>query len=296
MHKASLIRASRKVCFLSGPPSAKRIMRDVRSTLIDLDVIVRTADEIATGNNLAESLIDAVTSADFVCIAMSATRPSLAVMYEAGIAAGSERPLIVVVDAKAADDLPTQLISGSVIRYKPGMSEVLRDTLQAYVKQVQPAAVQHILSKTTLTDFSVTDRQHRPSLDSVLEERVAARLEAAGALVARERRLAGNLRPDIITTFPQLSPEFNPIIVEVKGAFTWRSPSADTIAQVRNYLRAARARLGLIVYESRDQMPRTDIHESLGILILSMDDLDEWGNQRLLDEITSLRNKVVHSA
>jgi hypothetical protein len=240
----------RKVCFLSGSPSARKIMADVRSILSELDVMVWGADDIPTGSNIAKTLTDAVLSADFVCIAISGSKPSLAVMYEAGVAAGSQRPVVVVANARVADNLPTQLISGLIIRYKADSSEFLRENLRAYVQQVQPMAARFEFDWRSGAYIIRSNSFRESRLDTRVEERVAARLEQAGALVSQENRLAQNLRPDIIATFPELGPEFNPIIVEIKSAPTYREHTDVAIKQVRDYLRAADAKLGLIVYDS----------------------------------------------
>jgi hypothetical protein len=268
-------------------------MRDVREALIGLDVIVQTADEIPSGAEISVAILDALKSADFVCVAISA-KPSSSVMFEAGLASGLGRPLLVVADAGVADGLPVDIMRAPVIRYKSGMTQILRENLSAYVNRVQPVAVQHLLNEEVVVEFAaLPPRAPKIGRNSRVEEHVASRLEAAGALVASESRLPGNLRPDIVATFPGLGTEFNPIIVEVKDS---RSQGDDSVTmQVRNYLKAARARLGVIVDQSRVQAPATRIYESTGILYVTANDLDAWDNDRLLDELTRLRNKVVHS-
>ena len=101
------------------------------------------------------------------------------------------------------------------------------------------------------------------------------------------------MRPDIVVTFQALGPEFSPIIVEIKGS---RRRGLENIThQVRRYLDAAGARLGLIVDASNEQESFSRIYDSTGILYVSADDLEAWSDSQLLDELTRLRNKVVHS-
>lgn len=282
-----------KVCFLSGATSAKRITADVRSVLQDLHITVRTSEDLAPGSDVGQSLIEAVLSADFVCVVLSTRKPPLAVMYEAGVAAGSLRPLIVVADSKVADELPTQLISSPVIRYMPGFERLLRENLRAYVEQVQPIAAQLTVNWNSLRSLSSNVGRSQRSFDeSRPEGRVAARLADAGALVASEVLLPGNLRADIMATFPILGSEFVPIIVEVKSSV---SDFDMDLQQLRSYLRAAGARLGMIVYNDSGLKPLTKIYGPVGILRLSINDLSRWDNKRLIEEITKLRNQVVHS-
>jgi hypothetical protein len=284
----------RKVCFLSSGKSATRITADVRSVLQDLDVSVHSSDDLAPGGDVGPALIDAVLSADFVCVVLATRRPPLAVMYEAGVAAGSFRPLVVVADSEVADELPAQLISAPIIRYRPAAKQILRENLHAYVQQVQPIAAQLTLNWPSLFQATLDVRTGEITFDeSNLSGRVAARLANAGALVASEPELPGGSRPDVAATFPTLGSEFNPILVEVKSS----SPidSEADIRQVRRFLQAAKARLGIIVYGQSNRKPITKTYGSSGILLLSLDDLLRWDNERLLDEITKLRNRVVHS-
>jgi hypothetical protein len=242
---------------------------------------------------VSEGILDALASADFVCIVIPERKPSLAAMYEAGLATGMRRPLLVVVRAEAADNLPTQLISASTIRYKRGMTTVLRDNLNAYVKQVQPVAAQYLANEDIIFSFSGAKLNSRIGPDSRLDNQIAAHFEKAGAIVALDPPIAKGMRPDIIATFPSLGAEFSPIIIEIK---TKRQRGIGAVTeQMRRYLLAAEARLGLIVNESNEQDTTSRIFDSIGILYVSADDLLAWDTDRLLIELTRLRNKVVHS-
>lgn len=293
MEERSSSRDRRTRCFLTGQEATKNIMAEVRDALISLDVIVQTADEILAGSSVNEAIVNALTSADFVCAVTPALKPSPTVMYEAGLATGLKRPLLVVADARGADTLPSQLLSAPMIRYKPGMTKVLRENLSAYVKQVQPIASQYLVNKEVLVDFSTTNLNRHVGLVPRLEERIATRFKEAGALVAIDSLISGSMRPDIVATFPALGPEFSPIIVEIKDR---RQRSLENITQqMRRYLDAAGARLGLIVDETNEQKISSRIYDSAGILYVSADDLQAWDNNSLLYELTRLRNKVVHS-
>lgn len=295
MEKSSFGQGGRKICFLTGQESTKRIMAEIRDALTSLDVIVWTMDEILIGSSISKAIEDALKSADFVCVVMPATEPSPAVMFEAGLATGLQRPLLVVAGEKGADTLPAQLLSAPMIRYKPGMAKVLRENLSAYVKQVQPVASQHMASKEIWLDFSTMNLNRHVGVEMSLQNRLASRFQEAGALVAVESLIADKMRPDMMVTFPALGPEFSPIIVEIKGT-RQRGGLEGITQQVRRYLDAAGARLGLIVDESNEELTSSRIYGSTGILYVSADDLIAWNDNRLLDELTRLRNKVVHSA
>ena len=251
-----------KICFLSSGASTRRITADIRSILGDLDVSVHTSEDLAPGGDVGPALIDAVLSANFVCVVLSTRKPPLAVMYEAGVAAGSRRPLVVVVDSEVADELPVQLISAPIIRYKPGENLVLRENLQAYIRQVQPIAAQLTLNWSSLFQSTLDTHSGEFSFDeSKLSGRVATRFANTGALVASEAELPGNLRPDVVVTFPTLGSEFNPVLVEVKSSS--RIESEADIRQIRDQLRAAKlgwASLSMAKVAAANLKPKLTTH------------------------------------
>lgn len=129
-------------CFLSSSFADSDSARMIHEILASLNVRVRTSEDLPLGSDIAASIVDEILSADFVCIVLAGGADSPTVWYEAGIAAGSRRPLLVVGESKAIDKLSFNPFSTPIIRYRRDSIQALRDSLTAYVRQVQPIAAQ----------------------------------------------------------------------------------------------------------------------------------------------------------
>jgi len=280
-------------CFLSSAERDSEMAAEVRSILATLNVRVQTVDDLPSASSVSSSLLTAVLSADFVCLVLSGTNPSPAVMYEAGLAAGTQRPLVVVVDSEAGDQLASDIISAPIIRHGPTAGKVLRDSLAAYVDRVQPIAVQLTVNWDPYIE-RILEKGHSFSASSerTIAGRVAGRLTALGALVDREARI-GSRMADIVATIPTLGSAFNPIIIEIKSRSYAREAS---IRQVYALLQDARARLGMIIYGRDDVRTEVEIVDQFAFLLTSESEFMGWSDEQILSQITRLRNKVVHSA
>lgn len=290
-------------CFLSSAVSDRELADEVRSVLTELSVDVRTGEDILPGSDIGASVVEAVLSADFVCVVLSGTSPLPAVMFEAGIAAGSRRPVLIVASPKAADQLPADLLSAPIIRYEKGSKKLLKDSLNGYIKNVQPIAAQLTVDWDDLLESnlnryigvgdkeqgSFSDTELTPSQASV--EQLAAHLAKAGALVSTDD-IRTDSRADILASFPALGTSFNPVVIEVKSRATHKEANLQQIYRLMNNYKA---RLGLIVYRQSEPRPEIRTTGSAGVLLLSVADLLEWDDQRLIREITRLRNQVIHS-
>jgi hypothetical protein len=280
-------------CFLSSAVSDRELANEVCSVLTELGIDVQTADHLPPGSDIGSSIINAVLSTAFVCIVLGDAPPLPAIMFEAGIAAGSRRPLLIVASPEGASQLPADLLSAPIIRYQGGSKDHLRDSLNAYLKNVQPIAEKLTLNWDALVDEEQEAQSREPTIhrEQSIVAQIASHLDHIGAFVAVGSRI-GSGRADIVATFPTLGESFNPVIIEVKR---YVSNADSDLQQIGRYLREANARLGLIVY-GKDTPRRIRTTGSTGILLLSAGELMSWDGDRTVREITKLRNQVVHSA
>lgn len=277
-------------CFLSATSSVDTAV--IQRVLADLDVRVQTTADIPAGSQFASMIMQTVLSADFVCIVLTGEPTSPAVTYEAGIAAGSRRPLLIITTPDAADPTLTDIMQGPIIRYQPGAEQVLRDNLLAYLRQVRPIAAELTVNWDILTreaDRLVERGGYGQAPGRVLEQRVVARLAHAGALV-RSNVHIGDLEADAIATFPTLGDAFNPVIVEVKARLYKR----DTM-QLFGFLQALRARLGILVH-SRQTPAYNMLQGGTALLVVSVAELEGWSDEEIVRRLTGLRNELVHGA
>lgn len=289
----TLLQDAPVTCFLSSSISDRKLANEVRSVLTELGIAVRTTDDLPPGLDIGTSIVDAVLSAAFVCVVLADTPPLPAVMFEAGIAAGSRRPVLIVATPAGADQAPADLLSAPIIRYQEGSSQLLRDNISAYLQNVHPIAAKLTINWNVLVDEEKKpNRKPLMSNEQSLVRQIASHLDQLGAIVAMEFRI-GDGRVDIAATIPALGESFNPMFVEVKRR---RPPNIElNIQQLKNYMQAGNIRLGLLIYGT-GASPAYHVADSVGIIILSSRAFLNWDATRMIQEITKLRNRVVHSA
>ena len=176
---------------------------------------------------------------------------------------------------------------------KKGSKDLLEDGITAYLRNVQPIAAQLTINWNVLA----VEMQNQPGKLEVPRERssiaeIVFHLGQIGAIVTTGSR-AGAGRVDIVATIPALGASFNPVLIEVKRHF---SNTDSDLQQMRRYLLSIKARLGLIVYTGGVRSRAVHTDGSTGILLLPVREIMSWDGDRLVNEITKLRNQVVHSA
>lgn len=276
-------------CFLSY--AAGEEVGPLRDLLAELDVEVQTADDLAP-RPIGSAVTQAVTSADFVCVFVSALPLNPAVMYEAGVATGSRRPLLSIVASDALDSPAASLLPAPTIRYRPGAEDALRAGLTAYLRQIRPISAQLTVNFDSLLEqaLQVGGAGRGVADGEELEQGIAARLVTAGALVRVNERIAGT-EVDVMATLPSLGDTFNPVMIEVKS----RSKNvARDIDLCFSKLRAVSARIGLLVYRSQTTA-RTVIRDNRIMVVISEGELLGMDNGALRMRLTKARNELVHS-
>lgn len=279
--------------FLSYAYQDRETAREVQQVLVDLGFDVLLANNLPVGSDIGESITQAVLSATFLCVIFSESPPPAAVMFEAGIAAGSRRPTLIVATPKGADQLPAQLLSAPLIRYRPGLPDVLREDISAYLEHVYPISAQLTINWNVLVDKEESQPKISPlPRESDLQRDLANHLTEMGAIVSGDMPTGGG-RIDLVATFPALGDAFNPVIIEIKRRVRDQD---DGLKALRTYLRSFGARLGILVIGESTAVPDYLVTNGVGIVVVPASLLMQWDANRLIREITALRNQVVHSA
>ncbi|MGH3630771.1 MAG: hypothetical protein ACRDRL_25430 [Sciscionella sp.] len=286
-------------CFISA--AGQIDVQPVVNALQLVGVSVRTSKEIAGGQDLSNSLISAVLKADFVCVVIDSGNINANVVFEAGVASGSRRPIVVASTAPPDTLRGSPLADMATIHYSKDDAgrTVLDNAIRAFVENVQPVAAQLAINWDELA-LQAGSRHAASLINAVgLERRVAERLARTGALVNTET----DRRIDMIATFPSLGASIGRVPVEVKARF-----NKNTHQQNRGHLQRAMSMtdslIGLLIYGepvetstliSEARQDALFEEPSRGILITSADRLDQWSDTELLWRLTQLRNVVIHS-
>ncbi|GAA5114464.1 hypothetical protein GCM10023320_11660 [Pseudonocardia adelaidensis] len=173
--------------------------------------------------------------------------------------------------------------------------------MQAFVKNVQPAAVQIAIDWDQANQVARSPLGVAAIRGDRLTKTVAARLASAGGYVATNT--ADEL--DIVAEFPILGTSVGRLVVEVKARYSNRAIHRRAETQLRQAMRKTGSLLGLLVYGGPSDvrtklMDDTRSQDSLfgefddGILVVSAEELVSWSDRQLIGELTRLRNAVVH--
>ena len=281
--------AHRVKCFLSHATDDD--VQSLRELLTQLSVDVHTSADLV-GPSISSAVAQAVWSADFVCVFLSKAPLNPAAMFEAGLAAGSRRPLLAIIDSDAMESPGVELLPPPIIRYRKGADDALRSSLTAYLRQVRPISAQLSVNWEALLDQArqVGGAGRGVAEASALEQRVALRFTALGALVRTNERI-GRTEIDILATLPVLGDSFNPIAIEVKRR---RRDVQRDLDRCFSLLDVLSARMGLLVYGDKIEA-RNVVRAGRVVLVMSESTLVHSSDGMLVSLLTRARNELVHS-
>lgn len=252
-------------------------------------VEARTVAELPPGEPLRDAIRDALERADLVLLVIDNRSLPTAVSFEAGLAAGLGKPL-VVLDARTTsrtlkDELPVDILV-------PGPRMFAR--LDDEVGLGQEIAALLSTDSWARDQAPVAKRPWREELpartDMVQSERdVWEALATTGAKVVGARPDSGAI-PDLIVNFDELGSGFNPVLVEVVGRREVLDKKLATIAQI---LARSSSRLALVI-PLDSVRPRVEFPSpGLAVLVRSYEDLVAHPEQAV-QELIRTRNQLVH--
>ena len=252
-------------------------------------VETRTIHDLPPGKPLRETIRVALELVDFVILVIDNRSMPMAVSFEAGLAAGLGKPL-VVLDARTTnrrlkDELPVDvLIPGPRMFARLDDEEGLDQEVAALLRT----------ESWTHDQAPVSDRiwsEPIPARATMMrsERDVWDALAGTGAEVVGARPEARSI-PDLLVDFPELGHSFNPVMVEVVGQ---RADLRKKLASISQVLERAPSRLALVV--TLDDVKRRIEVPSPGVAVLvwSYQDLLAHPDQAVLDLVRT-RNQLVH--
>lgn len=253
------------------------------------------SDVAPPGADLLYSVQDAISAADRVLVVLDAKVTSLNSVFEAGIAVGQGKPLVILADPQIP--VPSDFANLLTIRARPGDLEAIDFTLDQLAKAERPSLVD--TRPAPATGRALGNHAHE-LLDqlahfSPLTERVALdlltqALETSGAVPAQN---PVDLGIDLGVWSDDLDAiGANPLLIEVK-----RSVDRRAVEQVLAHLaKSPHSRLTLIVYLDG----ATTSSEALRmvpypILAISLQELlSRMQSSSFAEVVRQLRNASVH--
>jgi hypothetical protein len=252
------------------------------------------SDVAELGADVLQSVSQAIVGADYVLLVLGTGSVSSNVIFEAGMAVGLGKPLLVV--ASPGIKLPSDLASVLTVRADPGDLGAIGFALDQ--AQGRAARRAHAAAATGRSLGSrVDDLLARLTAEEPISEREAIEvlkdaLEESGVIAAEG--LGDDNRFDLGVWSDDLDAiAANPLLIEVK-----KTLRAGSVEQVLNLLAAnPTARAALLVFlnpVSREQLERASRTGYPVLVITFRDLLERMRSASFAEVVRTLRNRSVH--
>jgi nucleoside 2-deoxyribosyltransferase len=103
-------------------------------------ISVFSLEDITAGEDISSSISRTIQRADFVIADITESNPN--VMYEVGYAHGLRKPVILIANFNAKENIPIGLKGLQFVGYDLARLEVLRDYLSLWLERYQKVEVQ----------------------------------------------------------------------------------------------------------------------------------------------------------
>jgi hypothetical protein len=257
---------------------------------------IRLEDVAQLGDSLVESVKTAIDSADLIIAALPREREHSNSLFEAGVAVGLGKPVVVV--AEPGTKVPLGLSTNLIIQSHLSDAEAIKYALEKIPRQRRPSRTQSQPSGRPLGPIAddliariAAEAEIGNFTESVAINTLRAAIDASGAIAVQ-----GNLDGfDLGVWADDLeSIGANPLIIEYKKRLSLKTVNA-IYEQIRRGYQSAR--LVLLVYGegAPNQVPiETDIGD-FPVLVVSLHDLLSRMRLRSFAEVVrQIRNDAVH--
>ncbi|MBS1714944.1 MAG: hypothetical protein JST30_11475 [Armatimonadetes bacterium] len=225
-------------CFVSAPYNVDTAV--LRSELARQNVEWVDVTKVHSHSTVVAAIRAGIRKCDFLCIVFPPVYEGRWTMLEAGIAIGSGKPLLIIVDPKT--QIPIEFSSYHVVLAAANDAEAIRFNLEAFLASLHRRRSESTSARRVRA--SVTQRPHK-QWHSAAESEIARMFEEAGYLIRESKPSTGPPQVDFAVWIDELSSVFSsPLLaVEVKGG----PIKSDAVAQVSRFLEQSGAGIGLIV-------------------------------------------------
>jgi hypothetical protein len=282
-------------CFLvkSGSDDFANLVRDLLATKNVDCISISNLTEI--GSSLA-SLLSIMKQCSFVCAILPDSPPSTNIIFEAGLAVGLGKPVLVF--ERGVVDLPSDLKSVSVARVDNSSVEVIEPIIASFLRTLPVRSLRKREQKRLRTSNPLNSGDNAlpdfasllpPSSEREMEDIVADSFESRGFSVTRSPRR--DFGADMSIWSSAIKKRFgNPILVEVKRGRTNRDEVYRIADRLSRMIRHGQGSIALIVASSLDEEPIVWQPPKAPVVVLSLGTLRHLlRSKQLLDELSSKR-------
>lgn len=247
--------------------------------------------------SVLQSATTGIEKADFVIIVLNGTRADYRGVFDAGIATGLRKPVLLVQTKSHL--LPIDLRLFLTVKASLTDYEAIGFHLDLLLSSPHRAAAG---TAVKLGEPSVPPRRHKPEettprFDSQLERRAyEAILRVGGTAVATTQGTSDTkFRPDFLAWLGHLDADlFDPVAIEIKGHII-AGDMQQLEERLFGFIQAARVQMALILTE--DPTPRREQQFSPNVIWMSLDLFEELATKGDLGNyVRNARNRIVHGA
>jgi len=237
-----------------------------------------------------------ISAADFVLVVLNGTRADYRSTFEAGLALGLGKPVLLI--QTRSRPLPLDYRRFTTVKVSLSNRDALAFHLDLFLASPAPRArsLEQPSPPTESAPSQIKRREPRV-FETDLERRAYDAVLAAGGTAIAEPQVApdAKFRPDLLAWLGHLDGELlDPAVIEVRSR-----ADASTVRRLEEQLLAfmvgARVRTALVL--TSVPVPPREQQASANILWLTIDDFENLaGTARLGDFVRQARNRIVHGA
>ncbi|MFD6791529.1 hypothetical protein [Streptomyces anthocyanicus] len=270
------------------------LLRGLQQRLVHPYVL---SDVAALGASIAQSLRQAIAQADTVLVVLGSSDGSQSTLFEAGIAVGMGKRVIVIADPGV--EISAGLEGLLTIRARPDDLEAIFFALNQAEGRLVPGPAAAMAAGHPLGDRRVNellDLLHKARRERAVLEVLQTALEESGALtVQRPVVVEPNRFVDLGVWSDDLDAiALNPLLIEVKSMF-----SHAAVRQTLHLLQGSRMDAALLVYLHPPHSPK-EMTEALEkdlfpVMAISLETLlERMRTSSFAEVVRDLRRRAVH--
>nr|WP_147299798.1 hypothetical protein [Cupriavidus taiwanensis] len=247
----------------------------------------------------------AIKAADFFIGVLTSSRGDLRVLFEAGVASGLSKPILLIVADSVSLSLEYALFS--IAKVSLNNRRALAFNLDAFRR----APHKDIFSRETSRRSAETTSRGKlpqisdlksvsPRFESALERRIYDVVVASGGTAQAQPEGGGGVgvqyRPDLLVWLGHQEPELlDPAVVEVKGGRIDDRGVSRIEARLLSFMNATGVRTGFVV--SSEEPPGRSHPLSANIFWLGIAEFEHLViSSSLGNYVRNMRNRIVHGA
>jgi len=294
--------ASKKTCFISAPFGFDA--SPLIQALAERNIVSTRLDDLAPGESIVTTVQRRIRQADFVCVVLPGGYPQNDVLFEAGLALGRGRPVLILAESDV--EVPFELGQLTYVRTSLSDKQALAEVVDASIpglltrtasRRKLPAPALKPFSKENAEEvFRLLSDPHALS-QKRLVEMVAEIFRKVGILASSAHSPAAERGPDLAIWIDETQTVFgNPIFVEVRAGKMTQAQIDGAYHDLSHHLIRAKLLLGIIVYRDLEGRKFKVAAANLPLVVcLSIEELiDSLRLGTLTKTLIAIRNRAVH--